>query len=125
MKVVSRLFWIALFVGVLVFGWRFAADHASPVTITLPFLAEIQITLWLALLFAVALGALGMGFLALYQLTRLRLLGRRYRKMIRGLESEVHQLRSLPLAEADSPAAQLGVVSDADPISQRALGRGA
>lgn len=125
MKIVSRLFWIALFVGVLVFGWRFAADHSSKVAIKIPALGETELTLWLVLLLAVALGALAMGLIAFFQVTRLRLLGWRYRKMIKSLEAEVHQLRNLPLAETDSPAAQIDVASESDPNAQRALGRGA
>jgi hypothetical protein len=119
------LFWIALFVGVLVFGWRFAADHSSQVTIKIPVVEEVQVTLWLALLLATAVGAAAAGLMAIFQIARLRLLARRYRKMIKGLESEVHQLRNLPLAETDSPVAQIDIATESDPISQRALGRGA
>jgi len=124
-KVVSRFFWIALFIGVLVFGWRFAADHSTMVTIKFASFHESQHTLWFVLLLAVGLGALSMGLIAFVQLTRLRLLGRRYRKMIKNLEAEVHQLRNLPLAETDSAAATLDVASESDSNAQRALGRGA
>ena len=41
-----------------------------------------------------------------YQVARKSLVARRYRKTVAGLESEIHQLRNLPLAssEAEPPA---------------------
>jgi hypothetical protein len=44
------------------------------------------------------------GALAIYQLVRVGMLARRYRKLAAKLEVEVHELRSLPLAP-ESPAA--------------------
>jgi hypothetical protein len=52
---------------------------------------------WLALLVAFAGGVLFAALLGFYQIAKLGLVTRRYRKAVRGLESEVHQLRSLPL----------------------------
>jgi hypothetical protein len=58
---------------------------------------------WLALLAAFAVGAAAAGLIGLYQVAKLRLVARRYRKTVRGLEAEVHQLRTLPLS-SDEPA---------------------
>jgi hypothetical protein len=54
--------------------------------------------LWQALLVAFAAGAAGVGLGALWQVLRLGMLARRYRRTVGRLESEIHQLRNLPLA---------------------------
>jgi hypothetical protein len=125
MQVLRRLVGIALFVGVLVFGWTFAADHSQPVTIRIPYLVDFELTLWAALLAAFGIGVAATGTLAVLRATRQGLVARRYRKMIRDLEAEIHQLRNLPLA-TDAPAApETAVGEEAPPAPKRALGRGA
>jgi uncharacterized integral membrane protein len=106
-------------------AWRFARDNSGSVTIVVPGLSDVEVLLWVALLAAFALGAILMGLAAAYRVARLGLLARRYRKIIRGLESEVHQLRNLPLTD-DEPASE-GSVSEPEPVPapRRALGRGA
>jgi len=71
-----------------------------------------------------AAGAAVTGVFATMQLARQGLLSRRYRKIIRDLEAEVHQLRNLPLSEEEATleARNSGGV---DPDPGRALGRGA
>ena len=127
MRLARRLLGIALFGAILVFGWWFAADHAGPVTLKTPASEGAEVSLWMALLMAFALGAVLTGLAAAYQVARMSLLARGYRKIIRGLESEVHQLRNLPLAD-DEPA-QGKPVSGPEaapaPGPRRALGRGA
>lgn len=123
MRIVRKLLVAVLFVGVLVLGWRFAADHASGVVIRTP-VSESEVSLWLALLGAFALGVLLTGTIASLRLMRQGMLTRRYRKLIRDLESEVHQLRNLPLTAEDAPADGGDLVSDV-PETGRALGRGA
>jgi hypothetical protein len=123
MRVLRRLFVAALFVGVLVLGWRFAADHAQQIVIRTPF-SEWEVSLWLALLGAFSLGVITTGAIASFPMMRRGMLTRRYRKLIRDLESEVHQLRNLPLAAEDSPPDGGDLVSEA-PGTGRALGRGA
>jgi len=125
MKWIRRLFWVAVFVGVLVFGWRFAHDHGAPVVIQLPGLAPLEFTLWLALLLAVGLGAAISLLATTYQVTRLKLLSRRNRKLIKGLEAEVHQLRNLPLSDAEAPAIPAETGGEPEEMAERALGRGA
>jgi len=96
-----RLFLAALFVALLVGGWRFAHHNASTVTVGYIVGEFEEVSLWLALLVAFALG---FALAALYwslQLTRASMLTRRYRKAVADLESEVHELRNLPLASED------------------------
>ena len=59
------------------------------------------------------MGAFGVGAvlavtLTLYQMAKLGLVARRYRKTVRGLESEIHQLRTLPLAAEEGSASPAG-----------------
>jgi uncharacterized integral membrane protein len=98
MRLMLRLVWIALFVGVLVVGWKFAAANGSETAISYVFGELAPVPLWLALLVAFAAGLATAGLLGLYQVAKLRLLTRRFRKTVRGLEAEVHQLRTLPLS---------------------------
>jgi len=125
MQLARRLVGIALFVAILVLGWNFAAEHSERVTIYIPFTAGLEVTLWLALLVAFGLGAALTGTVAMLRATRQGLVARRYRRMIRDLEAEIHQLRNLPLS-GDEPAAVEPPAGDGDvPAPKRALGRGA
>jgi hypothetical protein len=125
MKVLRRLVGIALFVGILVLGWTFAAEHSDPVTIHVPYLADFEVTLWAALLAAFGIGVVSTGTVAVLRATRQSLVARRYRKMIRDLEAEIHQLRNLPLATDESAMAETPVSEEVPPAPKRALGRGA
>lgn len=125
MQVTRRLVGIALFVGILVLGWTFAAEHAEPVTIHVPYLVDFEVTLWLALLAAFGIGVAATGTVAVLRATRQGLVSRRYRKMIRDLEAEIHQLRNLPLATEDAVASEAPVGEEVPPAPKRALGRGA
>ena len=101
MRVVRRLLWVALAALVLVVGWRFASQNGTPVTIDLIMMSVAEAPLWVGLVSAFAFGAVCAGVGALYEVTRLGLLARRYRKAVVRLESEIHQLRNLPLAVDD------------------------
>ena len=98
MRAMRRVLGIAAFVGLLVVGWRFAADHTEPVRIHYLVGESGDVSLWVALLGAFAAGAVSVGGAAVYQLVRLGMLARRYRKAVAKLEVEVHELRNLPLA---------------------------
>jgi len=125
MQLARRLVGVALFVAILVLGWNFAAEHSAPVTIHIPFTAGLEVALWLALLVAFGLGAVLTGTVAMLRATRQGLVARRYRRMIRDLEAEIHQLRNLPLS-GDEPAAVPPEADDGGaPAPKRALGRGA
>lgn len=116
MRAVRRVLLIAAFAGLLVVGWRFAADHRDPVRIHYLVGETGDVPLWGALLAAFGAGAALAGALAGYQVARLGMLARRYRKASAKLEAEVHELRNLPLApeapgvEEDGPGAAFGHV---------------
>jgi uncharacterized integral membrane protein len=98
MRAMRRVLVIAAFVGLLVVGWRFAAEHREPVRIHYLVGETGDVPLWGALLAAFGAGAVLVGGLAGYQLARLGMLARRYRKAAAKLDAEVHELRNLPLA---------------------------
>jgi hypothetical protein len=100
MRLVRRLFGLLVFVGFLVAGWRFAAGNAGLVTVYYPGGELGEVALWKALLITFGAGAGFATMLGLVREARVRLVARRYRKAIVGLETEVHQLRSLPLSES-------------------------
>ena len=102
MRVLRRALALAAFVGLLVAGWRFAADHPDPVRIHYLVGETEALALWVALLGAFAAGGVVVGAVAAFQLARLSMLARRWRKVAARLEREVHELRTLPLAP-DAP----------------------
>jgi hypothetical protein len=110
----------AVFIGLLISGWWFAGQHAEPVTLRDPFRAHEGIALWKALLGAFASGFALAAALAAWQLAKLSLAARRYRRALRGAEAEVHQLRNLPLADEEEAAP----TQHAEPEPLARLGRG-
>jgi hypothetical protein len=125
MRLARRLLVVAVFGAAFYLAWRFAMDNSGAVIIKAPVLDDVEVLLWIALLAAFALGAILAGLAAAYQVARLGLLARRYRKIIRGLESEVHQLRNLPLTALEPEVGEPVSGPEAPPASRRALGRGA
>ena len=101
MRWMRRVLVAACFVALLVGGWRFAAENSQ--TVSIHYLAGSLegVAVWRALLASFALGAAASAAIGLLRGLRLRLESRRYRKAARELESEVHQLRTLPLAARD------------------------
>jgi hypothetical protein len=102
---VRRILMIGALGALLVGGWVFAAGNGEPVYVNYIFgrTAE-KIALWKALVTAFVLGAGLIGAFAVYFGMRHGLVVRRYRKLLGGLESEIHQLRNLPLApDPESP----------------------
>ena len=121
MRLARRLLGIAVFVALLVAGWRFAAGNAGTVTIHYVFGEFAGVSVWAALFAAFLVGAVSAGMLAAYQIARLGMVTRRYRKAVRGLEAEVHQLRNLPLAAEEADLEH----ESSEPAPLRgALGRG-
>ena len=105
MRVARRVLAIAAFLGLLVGGWVFAARHPQGVSIDYVVGQTREVPLWVALLAAAALGGAAVGAVLGYQLVRLAMLVRRYRRTVRRLEIELHELRNLPLDPA-APAAE-------------------
>ena len=93
MKWLRRSVVVSLFMGLLVGGWAFAGRNLEPVEIDY-LVGEIsELQLWKALLVAGALGA-GAALLPLtVSLLRVRLVARRYRKALAGLEAELEEVR--------------------------------
>jgi uncharacterized membrane protein YciS (DUF1049 family) len=110
MRVARRVLAIAAFVGLLVAGWRFAAENPQPVQVHYLVGRSGETRLWGALLGAFTAGGACVAALAAVQFARLSMLARRYRKVVARLEAEVHELRNLPLVpdapEPDAAAAE-------------------
>ena len=99
MRTVRRLFAIIVFVGLLIAGWHFAASNAAPIVVRHPGGEFGEAALWLVLLVAFGSGVGLTTLVALVRGARIRLVSRRYQKLVAGLQSEVHQLRNLPLSD--------------------------
>ena len=91
---------LALFVGTLVLGWNFAAANAATIQIDLLWTTLVEISVWRLVVVSFALGGTIVGATFGFLWLRGWELRRRYRKTIRKLESELHQMRSLPLSGA-------------------------
>ncbi len=99
MRLARRLLAIAVFAGLLVAGWQFAANNAQPVPVYYPGGEFAGRALWVVLLVAFGSGVVLSALVAVVRGARIRLVSRRYRKLVDSLQAEVHQLRSLPLSE--------------------------
>ena len=106
MRIARWVLGIAVFVALLVAGWRFASDNSQVVTVHYVLGQFEEVSVWLALLCAFAAGAVVVGLLGVFGSVKLRLEARRYRKAVRGLEAEVHQLRNLPLTSEDADVSE-------------------
>jgi hypothetical protein len=102
MQTVRRLLALALFVGLFAVAWRFATSNESEIRIDLLLIRTPPVAVWVALVVAFALGALSASVSLGYEVIKRSLIARRYRRVAAGLESEIHQLRNLPLVGADS-----------------------
>ncbi len=117
-----RLLGVALFVAALVVGWRFAGENSMPVTIRYLIGESEAVSLWVVLLGAFSVGAAVAGMVGLYNVAKLKLVARRYRKNARHLEAEVKRLRNHPPA-LDEPAAESMAMGAS--TRRPAMGRGA
>ncbi len=125
MRVVKRLLGIAVFGGVMVLGWRFAAKNSSPVTVDVIVTQFADVSLWLMIVITFGVGVAVASLAGMYKVARQGMTVRRYRKTVRSPESEVHQLRNLPLGEEGGPGDGSGGGSAAAPASlEEALERG-
>jgi uncharacterized integral membrane protein len=106
MAIARRLFLLALLVGLLYLGWKFSSLNAEP-PVRVDFLvgATPELALWQVLIGAFAAGALLATALWLFEVMRYALVARRYRRTVARLESEIHELRNLPLADGETPLA--------------------
>lgn len=89
---------IGLVVGALVFGKLFPDANSTPVDIDLLWFRVPNVEAWLLLLGSMLLGGLLATLVVGFAWLKARVLNRRYRKVIKRLEAELHQMRSLPLS---------------------------
>jgi uncharacterized integral membrane protein len=94
----------AAFVALLVAGWRFANSNGDAVRVDYLIGEFVDIAMWKVLLSSFGLGVLGTTLVLGVRLAAARLAARRTRKTIDSLESEIHQLRNLPLTEPQTHA---------------------
>ena len=102
MRMLRRVLVLSVFAGLFAATWRFVSGNGAPTDLDLVLLQLHQVPLWSALLGAFALGASCAGASLFYELAKRSLAARRYRKELAGLESEIHQLRNLPLAAPEA-----------------------
>ena len=118
MRTIRRLLALAVFVAALVLGWRFAGANLEPVRIEYLLGTSGEVPLWGALLASFGTGVALAGLLGLYQMARLSLTARRWRKVAHGLEAELHQLRNLPLAAPGEISARGSAGAPAPPAPE-------
>jgi uncharacterized integral membrane protein len=99
MRLARRLLAVAVFVGLLVVGWKFAGSNSELVSVSYPGGEFPERARWVVLLVAFGSGVALAAIVAAVRGARIRLVSRRYRKLVDSLQAEVHQLRSLPLSE--------------------------
>ena len=113
MKILRRVLAFALLVALLWAFYRFAQANADLTTIDLVYAKLPEAPQWMVLIATFGLGAVLATLLLLYHMARQGLVTRRYRKTVRGLESEIHQLRNLPLAGGEGSGSEL-LTADAE-----------
>lgn len=107
MKTLRRLAAVVLFGAAFWAAYRLADANASLVVVDLLYLETPATELWIVLVAAFGLGAVIAGLGLSYEIARLGLLSRRYRKSVGRLETEIHQLRNLPVEGADPDPGEL------------------
>ncbi len=98
MSTFRRVLVLLLFVGLLVVGWRFAHQNESAVSVHYLFGQTSAVALWKVIGLSSTAGAVCVGVVMGWALLRARFEARGYRKKMLAFESEVHQLRHLPVA---------------------------
>jgi uncharacterized integral membrane protein len=98
MRLVRRLLLLAVIAGLFWVGYSFPTQNGELVAISYLFGSFEAVPIWLVVLVAFGAGVMLTGVVSMLRITRLTLETRRYRKAVTHLESEVHQLRNLPLS---------------------------
>lgn len=115
MVYLRRLLIAAVFFGVACLAYVFPTSNAMPVSLGLDWPAEglrtPELPLWVAVSIAYLLGLGTASAAFVWKVMKQGLAGRRYRKAVAGLESEIHQLRNLPLEGADAVGADPALVA--------------
>ena len=100
-KWLRRLIVLVLLAGLVFVSSTLPDANSVLVNVDLLFWQAPPMELWLALGSSFLIGVLCASAGLLYQLAKKSLVARRYRKTVVGLESEIHQLRNLPLAGSE------------------------
>jgi hypothetical protein len=101
-KWLRRLIVTALLAAFAYVSYRLPQDNAVLVNVDLIAWQAPPVPLWMALGLAFFAGVLCASAGLIYKLATKSLVARRYRKTVAGLESEIHQLRNLPLAGSEA-----------------------
>lgn len=106
MVYVRRLILVLVFAGVALIAYIFPTSNTEPIALGFDWFGESfrlpEVPVWAVVSVAYVLG-IGTATAALtWKIMKQTLAGRRYRKTVAGLESEIHQLRNLPLEGADA-----------------------
>jgi hypothetical protein len=99
---IRRLVPMGIGAGLLYLLWLLVASNSEVVEVDF-LLGRVELAVWQALAVAFVCGVGLVGLYTLYLMARGGLVQRRYRKQLAGLESEVHQLRNLPLRPDEAP----------------------
>lgn len=102
MRLFTRVLLLAAFAGLVVLGTCFTTLNAEKVGVDFVFGKLPEVEVWVVTLGAFTLGLVFALLVAGTELFRTSLLARRYRKQIRRLEAELHELRTLPLSTSDA-----------------------
>lgn len=103
-------------------GWNFPSANLAVVDIDLLWITIEGVSVWKLVLGAFALGAGLVLLAAAFFYMRGVILRRRYRATIRRLESELHQMRSLPLSDAGASTPGEALPAEATPARSAAGG---
>ena len=125
MVYLRRLLIAVVFAGVAALAVVFTDSNAAMVSIGLDWPIEgfrtPEFPLWITVLVAYVLGIGTASAALVWKIMKQSLTGRRYRKAVAGLESEIHQLRNLPLEGADAVGADPALATP--PASQALIAK--
>jgi uncharacterized membrane protein YciS (DUF1049 family) len=96
---------VGLVVGALVFGKLFPDANSTPVDIDLLWIRVPNVEAWLLLVGSMLIGGVLATLVVGFAWLKARVLNRRYLKVIKRLEAELHQMRSLPLSTGEDALA--------------------
>lgn len=120
MALLRKLILVLVFAALMGFAISFTQGNESSVSVELFGVPSPQLPLWAVLGVTYTLGVISAGALLTWSLMRRSLEVRRHRKTVAGLESEVHQLRNLPLEGADAVGVDPALGTSADPSTSEA-----
>ena len=106
---IRRILLLALIAALVVSGHLFVRDNEQTVDLDFVWFRVESVEVWIVLLSAFGSGLLLASLASMLRGAKLRLMARRYRKAASDLETELHELRNLPLA---SEAGERGEAED-------------